>query len=379
MTADLALSLPPAHLAVEAVSKHYPGQTALEAVSLHVERGRYVVLLGPSGSGKTTLLSLIGGFTAPSSGTIRIGGQDVTDLPPAKRPTTTVFQDYALFPHMTVAANIEFGLKLRGLKADARKTRVADMLELVGLGQHGARGIQALSGGQRQRVALARALAVEPEILLLDEPLGALDLALRRQMQEELHRIQRQMNRTFVHVTHDQEEAMALADLIVVMSHGRIEDMGPPRRVYLRPATRFTATFMGESTQIEGRIHAQDGQTLTLETPMGLLQGMAAPPCGAMTDSPADAQGRTWQIGEKAMAIIRPENISATATHGQSMGEALVYETVFQGNYVRVFARAANGQTFVLHCPARQARASGDTITPHAIVDDITIVPAQES
>lgn len=367
-----------AHLAVEAVSKHYPGQTALETVSLHVERGRYVVLLGPSGSGKTTLLSLIGGFTLPSSGIIRIGGQDVTDLPPAKRPTTTVFQDYALFPHMTVAANIEFGLKLRGLKADARKTRVAEMLELVGLGQHGERSIQALSGGQRQRVALARALAVEPEILLLDEPLGALDLALRRQMQDELHRLQRQMNRTFVHVTHDQEEAMALADLIVVMSHGRIEDMGPPRRVYMRPATRFAATFMGESTQIEGRIHAQDGQVITLETDIGLLRGMAAPMSGALTDNPADTQGRIWRTGDKAVAIIRPENIRTVAQNGQAMGQALVCETVFQGNYVRVFARSETGQSFVLHSPARQVPASGEIITPHALMEDITIVPAQE-
>lgn len=367
-----------AHLAVEAVSKHYPGQTALETVSLHVERGRYVVLLGPSGSGKTTLLSLIGGFTLPSSGIIRIGGQDVTDLPPAKRPTTTVFQDYALFPHMTVAANIEFGLKLRGLKADARKTRVAEMLELVGLGQHGERSIQALSGGQRQRVALARALAVEPEILLLDEPLGALDLALRRQMQDELHRIQRQMNRTFVHVTHDQEEAMALADLIVVMSHGRIEDMGSPRRVYMRPATRFAATFMGESTQIEGRIHAQDGQVITLETDIGLLRGMAAPMSGALTDSPADTQGRIWRTGDKAVAIIRPENIRTVAQNGQAMGQALVCETVFQGNYVRVFARSETGQSFVLHSPARQVPASGEIITPYALMEDITIVPAQE-
>lgn len=364
------------HLSVEAVSKHYPGQTALETVSLHVERGNYVVLLGPSGSGKTTLLSLIGGFTLPSSGVIRIGGQDVTNLPPAKRPTTTVFQDYALFPHMSVAANIEFGLKLRGLKADARKVRVSEMLELVGLGQHGARSIQALSGGQRQRVALARALAVEPEILLLDEPLGALDLALRRQMQDELHRIQRQMNRTFVHVTHDQEEAMALADLIVVMSHGRIEDMGPPRRVYMRPATRFAATFMGESTQIEGRIHAKDGQVITLETQQGFLRGMAAPAEGAMTDT--DTQSRTWSIGDKAVAIIRPENIKTTSDHGQAIGQALVCETVFQGNYVRVFARSETGQAFVLHSPARQVPASGDTITPHALADDITIVPAQE-
>ena len=223
------------HLAIEGVRKLYGEVVALDDVSLSVGSQDYVVLLGPSGSGKTTLLSVIGGFTFPTAGSIRIAGRDVTGLGPAVRPTTTVFQDYALFPHMSVERNIGFGLKLRRVAAKERHQRVERALDMVGLAGFGARGVHELSGGQRQRVALARALIVEPEILLLDEPLGALDLNLRRQMQDELLALQRRTGRCFVHVTHDQEEAMALASLIVVMNKGRIEDAGPPQRVYARP------------------------------------------------------------------------------------------------------------------------------------------------
>src|SRR5690606_23935988 len=202
------------------------------------------------GSGKTTILSMLGGFTAPSEGRVVIAGEDVTDLPPAKRPTATVFQDYALFPHMSVRSNVAFGLAMRRVAKAERSRRAEEMLRLVGLAGFGGRGIHQLSGGQRQRVALARAMAVAPKVLLLDEPLGALDLSLRRQMQEELVRLQKRLGTTFVHVTHDQEEAMSIADTVVVMNQGRIEDMGPPSRVYLRPASLFAATFMGESNVI---------------------------------------------------------------------------------------------------------------------------------
>ena len=191
------------HLAIEGVRKLYGEVTALDDVSLSVGAHDYVVLLGPSGSGKTTLLSLIGGFAFPTSGRVLIAGRDVTALGPATRPTTTVFQDYALFPHMSVERNIGFGLKLRGVGGAERRQRVGRALEMVGLAGFGARGVHELSGGQRQRVALARALIVEPEILLLDEPLGALDLNLRRQMQDELLALQRRTGRCFVHVTHD--------------------------------------------------------------------------------------------------------------------------------------------------------------------------------
>ena len=239
-----------AAVSIQTVSQRYGIATALEAVSLEIEAGEFVVLLGPSGCGKTTLLNIIGGFAEPTEGCVLIGGRDMAGVAPKDRPTTTVFQDYALFPHMSLRENVGFGLRMRGVARDIRAAKADAMLALVGLEGRGNRRPHELSGGQRQRVALARALAVEPEVLLLDEPLGALDLKLRRQMQEELKAIQRRVGTTFVHVTHDQEEAMAIADRIVVMNAGRVEDFGPPREVYLHPKTLFTAGFMGEVNHI---------------------------------------------------------------------------------------------------------------------------------
>jgi spermidine/putrescine transport system ATP-binding protein len=234
--------------AIENITMHYPTLKALDDVSLSIPQGSYTVLLGPSGSGKTTLLSILGGFLQPTAGRVLIKGEDCTVTPPAKRPTATVFQDYALFPHMTVGDNVGFGLRMRGVMKPDRDARARAMLETVGLPQAFDKKPHQLSGGQRQRVALARALVVEPQLLLLDEPLGALDMKLRRQMQDELKALQKRVGTAFVHVTHDQEEAMALADQIVVMNEGRIEDMGVPERVYAKPATRFAANFMGESS-----------------------------------------------------------------------------------------------------------------------------------
>ncbi|HEX3066700.1 MAG TPA: ABC transporter ATP-binding protein [Dongiaceae bacterium] len=326
------------HLVIDHVSKLYQQVAALDDISLSVDAHDYVVLLGPSGSGKTTLLSVIGGFAVPTKGTVTIAGRDVTNLGPAVRPTTTVFQDYALFPHMSVARNIGFGLKLRHVPAGERDKRVEQALEMVGLAGFGSRGIHELSGGQRQRVALARALIVEPEILLLDEPLGALDLNLRRQMQDELLALQRRTGRCFVHVTHDQEEAMALASLIVVMNKGKIEDAGPPQRVYARPATRFVARFMGESTEIAGKATSRGVQTAFGELP--LAPGTAA--------------------GEAVTLILRPENLRADGSGEVMMGRACITDAVFQGATVRVLARAITGdQGFVLRLPAGSDVAVG--------------------
>jgi len=340
------------HLVVDRVTKLYGDAAALRDVSLSVAAHDYVVLLGPSGSGKTTLLSVIGGFTEPTSGRIEIAGADVTAIGPAKRPTTTVFQDYALFPHMSVEKNIGFGLKLRRVPKQARAERVARALDMVGLAAFGRRGIHELSGGQRQRVALARALILEPEILLLDEPLGALDLNLRRQMQDELLALQRRTGRCFVHVTHDQEEAMALASLIVVMNQGRVEDAGPPARVYARPATRFTATFMGESTEIAGEI---------------LSPGVAATKIGHL---PAP---KSLQAGATIL-IIRPENISADGTRDVKLGAARITEAVFQGAHYRVLAQSESGQDFVLRVPPSTAPAPGDTLTLSCGAEDLVAV-----
>jgi len=325
---------PPPHLEISNVSKHYGEVTALDEVSLAVEQGAYVVLLGPSGSGKTTLLSVIGGFTVPSTGTVSIAGHDVTALSPARRPTTTLFQDYALFPHMSVAGNVGFGLKVRGVARAELERQVAAALDLVGLAGYGRRGIHEISGGQRQRVGLARALVVEPEILLLDEPLGALDLNLRRQMQDELLSLQRRTGRSFVHVTHDQEEAMALASVVVVMNKGRIEDFGPPKRIYEYPTTLFTATFMGESTQIAGQVTRAAAGTVEVGTAIGTLRGSS----GLM-------------VGTEVMLVIRPENIRTDG--GEiDLGSARVRDATFQGAHYRVLARSEQAdQDFVLRLP----------------------------
>ena len=224
-------------VSIEQVSQIFGQTKALDDVSLAIQPGSYTVLLGPSGSGKTTLLSILGGFLQPTAGRVLIEGADCTNMPPAKRPTATVFQDYALFPHMSVGANVAFGLRMQGESRSAREAKAQEMLRIVGLDQAFEKKPHQLSGGQRQRVALARALVVEPAVLLLDEPLGALDLKLRRQMQDELKAIQKRVGTAFVHVTHDQEEAMAIGDVIVVMNEGAIEDVGPPERVYLQPAT----------------------------------------------------------------------------------------------------------------------------------------------
>ena len=249
------------------ITKRYSGITVVDAVEMTINRGEFVVLVGPSGSGKTTILSILGGFIEPNEGSILIAGENMTKIPPAHRPTVTVFQDFALFPHMTVEKNVAFGLTMHKVDKPLRQSRVEQSLSIVGLEGFGGRKVHQLSGGQRQRVALARAIAVEPTVLLLDEPLGALDLNLRRQMQDELVSIQRQLGTTFVHVTHDQEEAMSIADTIVVLNNGRIEDMGTPDRVYLKPATEFTAEFMGESNLIAGEVTSNlDGKSMVRTT-----------------------------------------------------------------------------------------------------------------
>lgn len=308
------------------VSHSFGQLSVLKDVSLGIEAGSYTVLLGPSGSGKTTLLSILGGFVTPSDGKVFIGGQDCTAMPPAKRPTTTVFQDYALFPHMSVGGNVGFGLRMRGVDGQARATQAREALTLVGLADAFDKKPHQLSGGQRQRVALARALVVEPAVLLLDEPLGALDLKLRRQMQDELKSLQKRVGTAFVHVTHDQEEAMALADHCVVMNDGRIEDQGPPERVYARPATRFAATFMGESTLLSGWITTVGNGTISVETRLGPLTLPA-----------------TAAAGSSVSLAIRPEHLRLGGEPNRlALGKAVVKDVVFQGSFKRVLATSSS-------------------------------------
>jgi putative spermidine/putrescine transport system ATP-binding protein len=236
---------------VTGLRKRYGNVTALADVELVVRAGEFFTLLGPSGSGKTTLLRLIAGFERPDGGRIELGGRDVTVVPPYSRDVNTVFQDYALFPHMTVAQNIEYGLRVRRAPKAERREKVGRALEMVRLPGLGSRKPAQLSGGQRQRVALARAIVNEPRVLLLDEPLGALDLKLRQEMQLELLRVQREVGITFIYVTHDQEEALTMSDRIAVLNHGVIEQVGGPAEVYERPRTAFVAGFIGVSNLIE--------------------------------------------------------------------------------------------------------------------------------
>ncbi|MGP3790778.1 ABC transporter ATP-binding protein [Pseudomonas sp. B392_1p] len=239
------------------VSRLYGEVKAVDQVSVAIEDGEFFTLLGPSGSGKTTCLRLIAGFEQPSSGSIRIQGQEATGLAPYQRDVNTVFQDYALFPHMSVLDNVAYGLKVKGVARSERHQRAEQALDQVALGGYGARKPVQLSGGQRQRVALARALINRPRVLLLDEPLGALDLKLREQMQGELKKLQRQLGITFVFVTHDQGEALSMSDRVAVFRQGRIEQLDSPRNLYLRPATPFVAEFVGTSNVLRGELAEQ--------------------------------------------------------------------------------------------------------------------------
>jgi spermidine/putrescine transport system ATP-binding protein len=325
-------------VSIENVSQMFGQTCALDFVSLAIQPGSYTVLLGPSGSGKTTLLSILGGFLQPTSGRVLIRGADCTLMAPAKRPTATVFQDYALFPHMSVGNNVAFGLRMQGVPKAERIAKAQEMLRLVGLPQAFDKKPHQLSGGQRQRVALARALVVEPAVLLLDEPLGALDLNLRRQMQDELKAIQKRVGTAFVHVTHDQEEAMALADHVVVMNHGRIEDEGAPERVYAQPATRFTATFMGESTILPAQIE---------------MDGRISSAIGAFFCQD-HAPGGDLHIA------IRPEHVQL----GSGLS-ARVKDVVYQGSFKRVTAtlEAAPDIALLARLPAGAAVQEGATIS----------------
>ncbi len=346
MTADVEL---------HAVTHRFGTFTALADVDLHIEAGRLAVLLGPSGCGKTTLLSIVGGFLTPTRGTVSIGGVDVTALPPARRPTTTMFQDYALFPHMTLGANVGFGLRMRGMRRRERDRAAGGMLALVGLEDAFEKKPHELSGGQRQRVALARALAVEPDVLLLDEPLGALDLKLRRQMQDELKAIQRRVGTTFVHVTHDQDEAMAIADDVIVMNEGRIRDAGAPESIYLRPRSEFSAAFMGEANLVAGTVRGIDRRSVSLDTGLGSLEL----PAGAVVHEGI-------RPGDRVTLCFRPEHVDPAPECGPvvDLGPAVVEDAAFFGTHhrVRLIPAQAPGVRFIAHLPQTRTVSPGDRI-----------------
>ncbi|MEU6628330.1 ABC transporter ATP-binding protein [Streptomyces parvus] len=278
------------------ISKTYGSFTAVHPLDLTVPQGSFFALLGASGCGKTTTLRMIAGLEEATTGTVFLGDKDITDLPPYKRPVNTVFQSYALFPHLDITENVAFGLRRRGIKSV--KKQVDEMLELVQLGDFARRKPHQLSGGQQQRVAVARALINHPQVLLLDEPLGALDLKLRRQMQLELKRIQTEVGITFVHVTHDQEEAMTMADTVAVMNGGRVEQLGAPADLYENPRTTFVANFLGTSNLIEGEIVSTGGDLVV------------AAGGGKLTLPRERCSASSTSSGGRLLLGIRPEKIS---------------------------------------------------------------------
>jgi putative spermidine/putrescine transport system ATP-binding protein len=313
---------------LDGIVKRYGDVAAVDGVDLEIARGEFFTLLGPSGSGKTTCLRLIAGFERPDAGRVLLRGRDVTGLPPAERDVNTVFQDYALFPHMSVAQNVGYGLRVKRIARAEREERVADALAMVRLEDYGDRRPSQLSGGQRQRVALARALVNRPSVLLLDEPLGALDLKLRQQLQVELKRIQQEVGITFVYVTHDQEEALTMSDRIAVVDGGRIVQVGGPREVYEAPDSPFVAGFVGVSNLLELPVERLDGDTVHL----GL--GTADAVLAAVGSATGAAVGRV------AVVTVRPERIELLAAaekfpDGDCHAAGTVRETLYAGPATR--------------------------------------------
>ncbi len=323
-------------ICLQGVTKRFGDATAVNELDLEIGRGAFFAMLGPSGCGKTTTLRMIGGFEAPTAGRVLLGGEDVTDRPPYKRDVNTVFQSYALFPHLTVEKNVAFGLERRKLARAEVTRRVHEMLELVQLEPLAKRKPAQLSGGQQQRVALARALVNRPRALLLDEPLGALDLRLRKQLQLELKAIQQDVGITFVHVTHDQEEAMTMADRIAVMNAGRIEQAGAAAELYERPCTAFVANFLGVSNLVDARLLATDGPLVTLETHDG-----------ARLRAPAERVGP--RDGEAVSVGVRPEKVRLLHEHESAPDDANVLRgrievASFLGVSIQYLVRTRGGE-----------------------------------
>jgi spermidine/putrescine transport system ATP-binding protein len=291
---------------LERVTKAFGETVAVDDLSLDIAEGEFFSLLGPSGCGKTTTLRMIGGFEEPTRGTIYLGGRDVTDQPPYRRNVNTVFQSYALFPHLNVYENVAFGLRRKKVADGDIKMRVRDALHLVDLEGFDKRKPGQMSGGQQQRVALARALVNSPKVLLLDEPLGALDLKLRKQMQLELKRIQQEVGITFIYVTHDQDEAMTMSNRLAVMRLGKIEQIGPPEEVYESPSTQFVAAFLGASNLLEGELKEQRNGTSTV-----LLAG------GDVVHLPTERA--PFQVGDSVLVGVRPEKITIGSDNGASL------------------------------------------------------------
>jgi len=331
------------------VSKEFGAVSAVRELSLPIDRGKFFTLLGPSGCGKTTTLRMVAGFEEPTRGQVLIDGENVAGLPPYRRPTNTVFQSYALFPHLSVSDNVAFGLKRKGVSGEDIKRRVREELERVGLADRANHRPSQLSGGQQQRVALARALVNLPKVLLLDEPLGALDLKLRKGLQVELKRIQREVGITFLYVTHDQEEALTMSDRIAVMNEGRLEQVAGPEEIYERPATTFVAGFIGVSNLMPGVVSSSGEVRLD---------------CSGVT-IPTEVNG--FRDGERCYAIVRPEKLRIDSSNGGSDGpgvEGTVESSLYLGTATQIMVSLPDETRMTVLVPnaddAERQRLPGD-------------------
>lgn len=337
-----------AFLELEQISKYFGRTTAVDHIDLSVEQGEFLTLLGPSGCGKTTILRMIAGFEVPSEGNILLDGEDITNRAASKRPMGMVFQSYALFPHLTAEQNIAFGMSIKRMPKDVIQRRCEELLSLVGLGDRGHNYPHQLSGGQQQRVALARALAVEPKVLLLDEPLSALDAKVRVSLRNEIRHIQQQLKMTAIYVTHDQEEALAISDRIAVMAKGRIEQLGQPEEIYSNPRTVFAASFVGSSNQFQG--------TLASTSP-GLCQ----------VDSYLLHVPATTHLhdGDSVLVLVRPEAVNlqparddedASANHADNHIAGVIELRTFLGPFTRFHVRINDSTTLTADIPSQSAR-----------------------
>jgi iron(III) transport system ATP-binding protein len=349
-----------AAIAVQDLSKRYGTTLALDRVSLEVAAGELFFLLGPSGCGKTTLLRVLAGFIRPDGGEVSFDGQPVTDLPPRARGAGMVFQTYALWPHMTVAANVAYGLHVRGLPKAEVSQRVERILKLVRMDGYGARRPNQLSGGQQQRVALARALVIEPRVLLLDEPLSNLDARLRDEMRAEIRRIHEETGLTMVYVTHDRKEALTLADRLAVMDAGRLVQVGPPRAVYDRPANRFVAGFLGDSNFLPGVVRHVDGTGCVVETAVGSLRSGQSP----------------MNVNDRVLCSVRPHAWTLSpGGDGANRIAGSVEQVTFLGELMELTVRAAETRIEVTTLPHVAGRLRpGNAVTLGVAAEDVVIL-----
>ncbi len=381
-------------VAVHHLTKEFDGVKAVDDVSLEVARGEFVALLGPSGCGKTTTLRAVAGFVEPTAGSIVIRGRDITDEPPNRRNTAMVFQSYALFPHLTVFENVAFGLRMRRAPRDELARRVEAALSLVQLTGLAGRYPRQLSGGQQQRVALARALVVEPDVLLLDEPLSNLDAKLREEMRGEIRELVKTTGATALYVTHDQAEALAMADRVVVMNAGRIAQVGTPVEIYERPHTLFVATFIGDANLLPAVVERADGAVYCVRLSPAVGRSGDAGAVGATARAAGSSTPDAWDTsfsvsgepgaarpGETATVMVRPERVLLQARAGARPDEGLagrVIEITYLGSITRYMVRLASGLQVRAHRPSGELRVSaGETVAVGWATEHARLLPSE--